>query len=181
MKKMRLYFIFTLWLITSVLLSACVSSGSASTSDLQGTITILGAWAHYPMKVRWGEEFQTLHPDVRIDISAGGAVSGTVDIGMVSQGRVVPASGWALERGQRSLARSGLWTFNWSAAAPVSDARPGGRAGSFVLRRTTSALDPISAQRIEEQLKLLSTEATVVIVSYSQCQSRRLADHIIFL
>ncbi len=92
MKKTRLYFIFTLWLITSGLLTACASSGSASTSDLQGTITISGAWALYPMMVRWGEEFQVLYPDVRIDISAGGAgkgmadaVSGAADIGMVSR------------------------------------------------------------------------------------------------
>ena len=42
--------------------------------------------------VRWGEEFQKLHPDVRFDISAGGAGKGmadalanAVDIGMVSR------------------------------------------------------------------------------------------------
>jgi len=42
--------------------------------------------------VRWGEEFQTLHPGVRFDISAGGAgkgmadaLAGAVDIGMVSR------------------------------------------------------------------------------------------------
>jgi phosphate transport system substrate-binding protein len=70
------------------------SSGgsSASGGDLQGTITISGAWALYPLMVRWGEEFQTLHPDVRFDISAGGAgkgmadaLSDAVDIGMVSR------------------------------------------------------------------------------------------------
>jgi phosphate transport system substrate-binding protein len=59
---------------------------------LQGTITISGAWALYPLMVRWGEEFQKLHPDVRFDISAGGAgkgmadaLSDAVDIGMVSR------------------------------------------------------------------------------------------------
>jgi phosphate transport system substrate-binding protein len=42
--------------------------------------------------VRWGEEFQKLYPDVKFDISAGGAgkgmadaLSGVVDIGMVSR------------------------------------------------------------------------------------------------
>jgi phosphate transport system substrate-binding protein len=74
----------------------CGSSGggpsTASGSDLQGTITVSGAWALYPLMVRWGEEFQTLHPDVRFDISAGGAgkgmadaLSDAVDIGMVSR------------------------------------------------------------------------------------------------
>jgi phosphate transport system substrate-binding protein len=62
------------------------------TNELQGTIRISGAWALYPMMVRWGEEFKKLQPKVRVDISAGGAgkgiadaLSGIVDIGMVSR------------------------------------------------------------------------------------------------
>jgi phosphate transport system substrate-binding protein len=60
--------------------------------ELSGTLTISGAWALYPMMVRWGEEFHTLHPDVQFDISAGGAgkgmadaLAGAVDVGMVSR------------------------------------------------------------------------------------------------
>ena len=60
--------------------------------ELEGTIAVSGAWALYPLMVRWGEEFQKLHPDVRFDISAGGAGKGmadalanAVDIGMVSR------------------------------------------------------------------------------------------------
>jgi len=59
---------------------------------LQGTISISGAWALYPMVVKWSEEFQKLYPEVRFDISAGGAGKGIadaladmVDIGMVSR------------------------------------------------------------------------------------------------
>lgn len=59
---------------------------------LKGTITISGAWALYPMTVKWAEEFQKIHPDVQIDISAGGAGKGMADalaritdIGMVSR------------------------------------------------------------------------------------------------
>ncbi len=59
---------------------------------LHGTVTISGAWALYPMVVRWGEEFQTLNPGVKFDISAGGAgkgmadaLGGMADIGMVSR------------------------------------------------------------------------------------------------
>jgi len=50
------------------------------------------AWALYPLMIRWSEEFQILYPDVRIDVSAGGAgkgmsdvLAGVVDIGMVSR------------------------------------------------------------------------------------------------
>jgi len=55
-------------------------------------ITVSGAWALYPMMVKWSEEYQNLHSEVRIDISAGGAgkgmadvLGGMVDIGMVSR------------------------------------------------------------------------------------------------
>jgi phosphate transport system substrate-binding protein len=61
-------------------------------SELKGTIRISGAWALYPMMVKWGEEFQKINPAVRVDISAGGAgkgvadaLGGLVDIGMVSR------------------------------------------------------------------------------------------------
>jgi phosphate transport system substrate-binding protein len=65
--------------------------------QLQGTITISGAWALYPMTVKWAEEFRKIYPEVKIDIAAGGAGKGmadclaeVVDIGMVSRG-IYPA------------------------------------------------------------------------------------------
>ena len=33
-------------------------------SFLEGTIRVSGAWALYPMMVRWGEEFAKVHPKV---------------------------------------------------------------------------------------------------------------------
>ena len=60
--------------------------------QLKGRITFSGAWALYPMTVRWAEEFQKIHPAVKMDIGAGGAgkgmadcLAGVVDIGMVSR------------------------------------------------------------------------------------------------
>jgi phosphate transport system substrate-binding protein len=57
-----------------------------------GQISISGAFALYPMVVKWADEYQKLNPGVRFDISAGGAgkgisdaLSGMVDIGMVSR------------------------------------------------------------------------------------------------
>jgi phosphate transport system substrate-binding protein len=68
------------------------SQSSMQDGQLQGTITVSGAWALYPMAVRWAEEFQKIHPQVKIDIAAGGAgkgmadvLAGMVDIGMVSR------------------------------------------------------------------------------------------------
>jgi len=61
--------------------------------DLEGSVTLSGAWALYPMALKWGEEFQKAYPKVRIDIQAGGAgkgiadtLAGVVDFGMVSRG-----------------------------------------------------------------------------------------------
>jgi phosphate transport system substrate-binding protein len=79
-------------LTASLILSGCCSGTAQSGGDLKGTLTVSGAWALYPMMVRWGEEFQAQHPDVQFDISAGGAgkgmadvLGGAVDIGMVSR------------------------------------------------------------------------------------------------
>jgi phosphate transport system substrate-binding protein len=47
---------------------------------LQGTITISGAFALYPLVIKWSEEFQKVHPDVRFDITAGGAGKGMTDV-----------------------------------------------------------------------------------------------------
>ena len=59
---------------------------------LSGQLSISGAFALYPMTVKWAEEFRKINPGVRIDISAGGAgkgiadaLSGMVEIGMVSR------------------------------------------------------------------------------------------------
>ncbi|OGF58716.1 MAG: hypothetical protein A2Y62_13070 [Candidatus Fischerbacteria bacterium RBG_13_37_8] len=64
----------------------------AGSEEMKGTITLSGAWAIYPTAVAWGEGFQKKYPDVKVDISAGGAgkgaadaIAGLVDIGMVSR------------------------------------------------------------------------------------------------
>ena len=49
------------------------------------------------------------------------------------------------------------------------------------MRRSTSALDTISAQRVEELLLNLKKDYTVVIVTHILRQAIRLADYIIFL
>ena len=76
-------------LILAILLSGCVGTVQESKDQ---TITISGAFAIYPMMIKWTEEYQKINPDVRFQISAGGAgkgmtdaLSGMVDIGMVSR------------------------------------------------------------------------------------------------
>jgi phosphate transport system substrate-binding protein len=93
MKQSGFTLILFVLVILSLVLGACgQTSTPAAQGDLQGTITISGAFALYPMMQRWAEEFQKIHPDVQFDISAGGAgkgmtdaLAGAVDIGMVSR------------------------------------------------------------------------------------------------
>jgi phosphate transport system substrate-binding protein len=77
--------------IIAILAVICMPK-SFSQNKLSGQISISGAFALYPMTVKWAEEFRKIYPDVRIDISAGGAgkgiadaLSGMVEVGMVSR------------------------------------------------------------------------------------------------
>jgi len=86
MKRIPTYFLVLIF--ASNFLSVRVNAQD----KLSGQISISGAFALYPMTVKWAEEFRKIHPGVRIDISAGGAGKGIADalnsmveIGMVSR------------------------------------------------------------------------------------------------
>ena len=71
---------------------SCKNSNNVSKDPLKGKISISGAFALYPLTVRWAEEFKKIHPNVTIDVSAGGAGKGMtdalskmVDLGMYSK------------------------------------------------------------------------------------------------
>ena len=90
----RLITLFLAFLPTMITLAGGPAQGDESRAgiELQGTIRVSGAWALYPMMVKWSGEFRKTCQGVRIDISAGGAgkgiadvLSGLVDIGMVSR------------------------------------------------------------------------------------------------
>lgn len=73
-------------------LLAGFSFGQTDKASLTGKISISGAWALYPMVLKWAEEFQKVNPGVKIDVQAGGAgkgiadvLAGMVDFGMVSR------------------------------------------------------------------------------------------------
>ncbi len=87
-------------LISVLLISIQFSCGGKKESDssvnasgeLEGTISLSGAFALYPLANKWAEEFRKVHPEVRFNISAGGAgkgmadaLGGAVDLGMVSR------------------------------------------------------------------------------------------------
>lgn len=78
-----------------MLISSCapkVKEGYDEKKGYTGTISISGAFALYPIVVLWSEDFKKVHPNVRFNVSAGGAGKGIadvltnmVDIGLVSR------------------------------------------------------------------------------------------------
>ncbi|MBK8806224.1 MAG: substrate-binding domain-containing protein [Bacteroidales bacterium] len=77
-----------------VLLASCKNTNSKNdesnttntdSSELSGSISISGAFALYPLTIKWVEEFKLIHPKVNVDVNAGGAGKGIVDVlsGMV--------------------------------------------------------------------------------------------------
>jgi phosphate transport system substrate-binding protein len=77
--------------LTLILLSIAFLSCS-SKKDKEQTINLSGAFALYPLVVQWSEAYQKEHPEIRFNISGGGAgkgladaLAGAVDLGMFSR------------------------------------------------------------------------------------------------
>ncbi|MEJ2710313.1 MAG: substrate-binding domain-containing protein [Anaerolineales bacterium] len=71
---------------------AAAPAAPLDSAEQSGSLSVSGAFALYPLMIAWAEDYQAQHPQVRIDVSAGGAgkgmadtLSGAVDIGMVSR------------------------------------------------------------------------------------------------
>lgn len=72
---------YKLSILTAViLLLSSLSTTNILAQELKGNISISGAFALYPITVKWAEEFKKLHPAVKIDIQAGGAGKGITDV-----------------------------------------------------------------------------------------------------
>ena len=97
MNKILKFLLISLVIIQIIVATGCSNRQKRSDSQsdetvLKGEISISGAFAIYPITVIWAEEFQKIHPAVKINISAGGAGKGMtdalsrmVDLGMVSR------------------------------------------------------------------------------------------------
>lgn len=93
-KGLAYFFLSVLFIVLTLTITSCnTGGGSASSNDqMKGKITISGAFALYPLTVKWAEEFHKLHPRVTVNVSAGGAGKGMadalskmVDLGMYSK------------------------------------------------------------------------------------------------
>lgn len=75
------------WILALLLITSCTTA-----KKKEQTISISGAFALYPLAVQWAEAYKAEHPEIRFNISAGGAgkgmtdaLSGAVDLGMFSR------------------------------------------------------------------------------------------------
>ena len=90
---MNRFFKISLFLVmVAIVTISCGGKRETKEGELSGELSLSGAFALYPLAIQWAEEFQQLHPGVRIDVSAGGAgkgmtdaLAGVVDLGMVSR------------------------------------------------------------------------------------------------
>ena len=67
-------------LLFPLLFSGCGRKPAGKAEDLQGNITVSGAFALYPLMLRWADAFSQRHPGVTIDVSAGGSGKGVTDV-----------------------------------------------------------------------------------------------------
>ena len=77
---------------SKILMLLMIVYGCNSAKSKEQTITISGAFALYPLVVQWAEEYQKENPEIRFNISGGGAgkgmadaLAGAVDLGMFSR------------------------------------------------------------------------------------------------
>jgi len=95
MKKTLTFIAVASFIGLSLTLNSCGSKTTkknANNDELSGRISLSGAFALYPLAVQWAEDFQNLHPNVKIEVDGGGAgkgmtdvLAGQVEFGMVSR------------------------------------------------------------------------------------------------
>lgn len=85
-----------LTLLAGILLLASCNSNSTEENSADKkearVINVSGAFALYPLMVKWGEEYTKINPEVKVNVSGGGAgkgmsdvLAGAVDIAMISR------------------------------------------------------------------------------------------------
>ncbi len=98
--------IFSIILVLGLSVMGCDNGGSGADDN---TVTISGAFALYPMVIRWSEEYKKENPDITFEITGGGAGKGMADVmaGMVDLAMISREI-------RESEAKQGLW---WIAVA----------------------------------------------------------------
>jgi len=77
-----IFVIFFAGFITSCGSKSKAENNGIVTPEMEGRITLSGAFALYPLVNVWAEEFRKEYPNIRINISGGGAGKGMADVMM---------------------------------------------------------------------------------------------------
>ena len=120
----KIHIIILAVLIVGMLSAACLQNSGNPNPELNnettGTIRVSGAFALYPMMIKWAEEYRKIHPGIKVEVSAGGAGQGMTDIlsgqsnlGMISR-NLYPAE----------IARGAVWvSVTKDAVVPVINSK----------------------------------------------------------
>lgn len=79
LKRTTLFFVIAILGFLMFQIS-CQNNMKTQNKDEQGSFSISGAFALYPLTVKWVEEFRKDYPDIQVDVSAGGAGKGMADV-----------------------------------------------------------------------------------------------------
>jgi len=79
-------------IVLVILLAGLYLFSGGKEEQAKESVKVSGAWALYPLMIRWAEEYQKVNSGVSIEVSAGGAgkgmadtLSNLVEIGMISR------------------------------------------------------------------------------------------------
>ena len=143
--------------------AGCGGQQKAATSSaaLSGSITGSGSSALLPLVKDAAEKFKVDNKGVSINLNAGGSGTGLKQVadGSVDMGNSDVAAETKLSKDK---------------ADKLKDHKVA------VMDEPTSALDPISTQKIEDLALQLKEKYTIVIVTHSMQQARRISDRTAF-
>jgi phosphate transport system ATP-binding protein len=125
----------------------------------------------------WSSSTRTRSPSRSSRTSRSASASAARRARACSRGRVreVAAARRALGRGEGPPRQLGARPLGWPAAAPLHRARLAVEPEVVLMDEPASALDPIATARIEELIRELATDYTIVIVTHSMQQAARVS------
>ena len=160
----------------NLLIIGTVAAGLISCGGKRGkNVTVSGAFALYPLGVKWTEQYKAIKPDLRFDVSAGGAGKGLTDV-------LAGAADIAMFSRQLTNAEKekGIWVFAVAKDAVLPTFSPQNPNADLIRRKglTKDQLKDIylSGKNNISWGSLLDTPGTHNVVVYTRSDAAGAAD-----